>query len=174
LGGRGGIRNSCHLNEVKYPSIALLFPSVVLVNMAYSSQESISFREKASHFQGSASIKLKHLVFENDQVPGTRPLDRKNVARLIKIFELQECRRLEPNHYVPAVISEEILNTALQKAGISQANLLTKDEPPQLCLDNSIKLTCLHGKHRLAAADEFLLPGDKWWVVDLYKEGNYQ
>ena len=142
-----------------------------VAGMTYSSQESASFHEKKSHFRGSALINLKHLTFENDQVPGTRPLDQRNVARLIQIFELEGCRRLEPEHHVPAVISEKTFRDALKRSKVSEEVLLQHDKPPQLRFDDAVRLTCLHGKHRLTAADEFLLPGDKLWVVDLYKEG---
>jgi hypothetical protein len=176
FGGRGVVLVEAVVqatSEIKQVLSTILHIVIATVGMAYSSQESTSFHEKKSHFRGSALIDLKHLVFESDQVPGTRALDHKNVARLVQIFELEGCHRLEPEHHVPAIISEKILSDALQRSQVSQAALLKHDQPPRLRFDDTVRLTCLHGKHRLAAADEFLLPGDKLWVVDLYKEGIY-
>ncbi|KAL5331286.1 hypothetical protein ACEPPN_000816 [Leptodophora sp. 'Broadleaf-Isolate-01'] len=39
---------------------------------------------------------------------------------------------------------------------------------PMLKFPTSCQLECLHGRHRIEAAREFLLPTDRWWVVDLY------
>lgn len=62
----------------------------------------LNIRKKA--FCGSYRISLRHLKPEDDSST-SRQLDSKNVARLIKIFELEECLRLEPTHYIPAIIS---------------------------------------------------------------------
>jgi Protein of unknown function (DUF3723) len=40
-------------------------------------------------------------------------------------------------------------------------------------LPQDTSLEVLHGKHRLLAAEKFLL--DKWWTVELYSDGmNYE
>ena len=33
------------------------------------------------------------------------------------------------------------------------------------------QLECLHGRYRIQAAKQALLPPDKWWTVDLYLSG---
>ncbi|KAI9676517.1 MAG: hypothetical protein M1817_000675 [Caeruleum heppii] len=125
-------------------------------------------KQKKAHFRGSARVQIKHLRFETHKSSGTRSLDPANVRRLERIFEIQGCARLDPEHYVPALISKADLDRTLARSAITPAILHRFDEPPTLDLDPTTRLTCLHGKHRLQAAEHFLLPGDKWWVVDLY------
>lgn len=125
-------------------------------------------RLRLAHFRGQAKIHLKHLTFETDSLPGTRRLDDSNVDRLVKIFELEGCSPLEPEHHVPVIISLDVLNWALNNAHKSLSDLLSCANPPWISPESDVRLVCLHGKHRLAAAQEFLKPGHKWWVVDLY------
>ncbi|KAI9773394.1 MAG: hypothetical protein M1840_007609 [Geoglossum simile] len=138
--------------------------------MAYSSQES-SLHERKAHFRGSALINIKHLTFEDDRVPGTRPLDEKHVAWLVQVFELEGCDRSEEDHHIPAIVSKTTLSDALKRSSIPEDTLLKHDEPSRLRFDDKVRLTCLCGRHRIAAADEFLLPGDKLWVIDLFDDG---
>ncbi len=127
---------------------------------------------KSSSFRGSAKIHLKHLLFEEPKdVSLSLHLDPKNVARLIKIFELEGCLRLEEEHRVPAIINDAILQEAISSSSLTNAELLTTGVPPELQLPQSTRLNCLHGRHRIAAAQQILLPGNKWWTVDLYTEG---
>ncbi len=127
---------------------------------------------RSSSFRGSARIHLKHLLFEEPKgMSLTLHLDPKNVARLVKVFELEGCLRLEEEHRVPAIINEAILQEALSSSSLTNADLLTTGVPPELQLSQFTRLNCLHGKHRIAAAQQTLLPGNKWWTVDLYSEG---
>jgi Protein of unknown function (DUF3723) len=142
-------------------------------DMADSSQESPILHERKAHFRGNALINIKHLTFEDAQVPGTRALDEKHVAWLVQVFELEGCDRLDEDHRIPAIVSKTVLSDALKKSNISEDTLLNNDEPPRLRFDDRVRLTCLRGRHRIAAADEFLLPGDKLWVVDLFDDGTY-
>lgn len=129
---------------------------------------------RSSSFRGSARIHLKHLLFEEPKgVSLSLHLDSKNVARLVKVFELEGCLRLEEEHRVPAVINEAILQEALSSSSLTNADLLTTGVPPELQLPQFTRLNCLHGRHRIAAAQQTLLPGNKWWTVDLYTEGPF-
>ena len=128
---------------------------------------------KSSSFRGNAKIHLKHLQFdESKEVSLSLHLDPKNVARLIKIFELEGCLRLEEEHRIPAIINDATLQQALISSSLTNADLLTTGVPPELQLPRSTRLNCLHGRHRIAAAQQILLPGNKWWTVDLYTEGS--
>ncbi|KAL8939684.1 MAG: hypothetical protein Q9216_003224 [Gyalolechia sp. 2 TL-2023] len=124
-----------------------------------------------SNFQGTAKVALRHLQFtESGQNPELH-LDPKNIARLVQVFSIEGCHRLDPANHVPALISENVLSRCLQKNSLSKANLLLqKRTPPDLKLDDDIVLSCLHGRHRIAAAQEVLLPIEKWWTVDLYSD----
>ncbi|KAK5400801.1 hypothetical protein LTR06_011261, partial [Exophiala xenobiotica] len=68
------------------------------------------------------------------------------------------------------------LESALDLSRISAAALLTRNtndpaavgDYPQLQVPVGVRLTCLHGRHRIQAALEFLPARDKWWIADLY------
>ena len=129
--------------------------------------------KKFSSFRGSARIHLKHLHFEEPSDKSmSLHLDPKNVARIIKIFELEGCLRMEEEHRIPAIIEDGLLQEALRLSSLTNTALVSARVPPELQLPQSIKLNCLHGRHRIAAAQEFLLPGNKWWTVDLYSGGS--
>ena len=130
-------------------------------------QYSESFIQKQSNFRGSAKIDLRHLNFDSD----TSYLDPKNITRLVQIFELEDCLRLELEHRIPAVISDDVLQHSLNTSGFNRNDLFTPGIPPKLEFPAQIALKCLHGKHRIAAAREFLEPLEKWWTVDLYSNG---
>ena len=63
---------------------------------------------------GSNRTSLCCLIPE-DGSETSRQLDRENVARLIKIFDLEGCLRLEPTYYVPAFISREHFQLSAQQ-----------------------------------------------------------
>lgn len=105
--------------------------------------------------------KLKH---EGPDV-NPRQLDLKNVQRLLNIFELEGCLRMEPDNYVPALIPRALLPTVPKVAG-GLADWMI--EPP--VFDPPESLYCLHGRHRIEAARQYLSLTGKWWVVYLYVE----
>lgn len=126
--------------------------------------------ERNRAYQGRAKVQIRWLSFEDDWDLGVRALDSRNVARLVQIFELEGCFRREPDHYVPALISSEVLSAALSQGNRNAGDLLAvADEPLELNVSSS--LICLHGRHRLEAAKQHLNLDDKWWVVDLYLSG---
>ncbi|KAJ5183279.1 hypothetical protein N7492_000895 [Penicillium capsulatum] len=57
---------------------------------------------------------------------------------------------------------EEILNVSDSRDGRNDG------EPPILNLPDNLKIRVLHGEHRMRAAERFLEPREKWWVVMLY------
>jgi len=125
--------------------------------------------ERSRAYRGHAKVQIQYLKFEDDNQMGARALDSKNIARLVQIFELEGCFRLEPEHYVPALVNRQALDAVLSEARMNATDLLQCGEPPTLNIN--FPLVCLHGKHRLHAAGQFLNPNDKWWVVDLYLDG---
>ena len=120
------------------------------------------FREKSRTFCGSFKIPLSKLKHE-DIPDNPRQLDPRNVANLLEKFVLEDCNRLDPEHYVSALI---------RRADLPQGSQ-TKDNPfkePQH-FDPQYPLLCVHGKHRLEAARQFLAGDEEWWVADLYSDG---
>ncbi|KAI9768256.1 MAG: hypothetical protein M1840_005086 [Geoglossum simile] len=128
-------------------------------------------QDKQAYFCGNAKVGLNHLNFDTTQ----SLFNQSNVSRLVKIFKDEDCLRLEPDHYIPAVIDMSQLENALRQSQVSQADLLRsfQTEPPKLLFPNGFTLTCLRGQHRIAAAREFLPPGEyhQWWTVEIYKKG---
>ena len=120
------------------------------------------YRKKRKAFRGCIKCPLQVLQHEGIDVD-PRGLDAKNVTRLIEIFKLEGCRRLEVEHHIPARKSQEEFNQLYLEAG----GRISEDSEP-FPLKPSWNLIYLHGKHRIGAAKEYLHPDDKWWVVDLY------
>ena len=133
--------------------------------LAYGNE---TFKEKERAYLGSAKLALHKIEFVDNPANSARPLDPKNVNRLMSIFELEGCFRLEKRNRVPVLLSEE--NFA--RAKTSGKTFAKPGDPDWLLLDTSVK--CLHGRHRIAAANQVLGPGEKWWVVDIYREGSYK
>jgi hypothetical protein len=55
--------------------------------------------------------------FQEFDVESARELDKKNVERLIGVFETARCLRLKPEHHIPAVISQQSLDLAIKHTG---------------------------------------------------------
>ena len=139
--------------------------------MAAENSETQTYLHQLHAFCGSIKCPLRRLRYEPITVD-PRQLDPKNIARLLEIFKLEGCRRLESQNHVPALISRAVLQTLLERVPGGQSSLNPQDKnktPVQVDLDND--LTCLHGRHRIEAAKKYLHPDDKWWVVDLYADG---
>ncbi|GMF76306.1 unnamed protein product [Aspergillus oryzae] len=117
-------------------------------------------QEVQKHFVGFAKISLQQLSPEFDT--------EENVKWYSKRFTLDECSRLDPEHFVIAVITEDQLNRAILDTGIAREGLSFSQNPPHLMLEKSVVLPCLRGRDLLEAARRFLPPGEKWWTARLY------
>lgn len=121
--------------------------------------------QRLQYYQGCVVIEFQHLKFNNGFAPGSRFLDEQNVTRIIKIFEIEGCGNLEPEHRVAALVDGETLSKALSLSGLTRESILDPTKQPLLFLENDAQLTCVYGRHRLRAAETF---GEKRWLVDLY------
>lgn len=121
-------------------------------------------------YQGCAIIEFQHLKFEEDIFLGVRLFDEQNVQRLLKIFQIEGCGSLEPEHRVAALIDQETLSRALLQSSLTRESLLDPTNQPQLFFEGDVQATCVYGKHRLKAAESF---GERRWLVDLYLDGVY-
>jgi hypothetical protein len=126
-------------------------------------------RERSLKYKGTAKVYINQIVAHPSI---SRGLDPKNVDRLCKIFSCDRCRRLDVRNHVTAVVARQHLETALASAGVSTIALMTNppDRYPLLGFPVG-QVQCLHGQHRLKAAEELLPPSDQWWTVDLYLDG---
>ncbi len=124
-----------------------------------SSNDLQIFREKSRTFCGSVKIPLDKICHE--ELPNNpRQFNEKNVTTLLDFFRWEGCLRLDPEHYVPALISRSAVPRDLHPGG----------ELPRLNPEHPV--VCLHGRHRLEAARKFFTGDEnRWWVVDLYSRG---
>lgn len=137
----------------------------------YQVEDSALEAERRLRYQGSARISLDVLQFGWDQ---QRELDPGHVEFLKKCFRNEDCERLPAENHVPAIIGQQQLANAMRDSGVSVQQLLAAgplNGYPSLEFPTGVKLECLHGLHRIEAGREFLLPTEKWWIVDLYPPG---
>ncbi|EFW16866.1 conserved hypothetical protein [Coccidioides posadasii str. Silveira] len=103
--------------------------------------------------------------------PLPRDLNSSNLERLRQVFQKKKkrCRRLDADNHVPAIISQQNLKEALDRAKVQPHDLKTNlpEKYPMLHFHNS-ELRGLHGRHRVQVVSELLPPVDRWWTVDLY------
>ena len=84
-------------------------------------------------------------------------------------FELEGCDRLDDETFIPATVDDNLLRTAIHNSGLVEAVIRN----PEGCI-SSLKISrvdCLHGLHRVLAAERHLDEKDHWWVVKLYSKG---
>ena len=69
--------------------------------------------------------RLSNLCFkQNKDLSEVWTLDDRNVARLKKIFELEECLKLDSEHHVSVIINVKKLNAVIQQSLEVQTNQL--------------------------------------------------
>ena len=108
-----------------------------------SSNDLQIFREKSRTFCGLVKIPLDKICYK--ELPNNpRQFNEKNVTTLLGFFRSDGCLRLDPEHYVPALISRSALPRGLY-LGV---------EPPHFYPEHPV--VCLHGRYRLEAARRFL------------------
>ena len=140
--------------------------------VSQSEEEFRRFQDKQANYRGCARIDLKFLSLAETHGEASH-LDERNVARLVQVFELEGCLRSEIEHRAPVLISELDLQTSLQRSGFAPQSLIDQSQP-MLDFPQGTYLRCLHGKHRIMAASQHLMPGDKWWSVDLYLDSEME
>jgi hypothetical protein len=126
-------------------------------------------RDKLAKYRGSAKVWITHLDFPHP----SRQIDRRVIEQLKRDFDGEGCIKERTNHRIPAIIDDSKLQAALEKLAISTETFkaISRDNPPQFHLGSGVKLECLHGQHRALAAKEHLYPSLRWWIVDLYSNG---
>lgn len=132
--------------------------------MATETDDSRAIGEREGCVLGCAKVSLEHLCFEHQDVRGTRAVTQGNVRLLMSRFETDKCRRDEPSHWIPAVVTPDQLRVFLDYNRLGQ---LTQ-APADLRLHPDWTVTCLQGRVRKAAGSEWLDTNDRWWVVKFY------
>jgi hypothetical protein len=121
---------------------------------------------------GFVKIDISSLVFTSG-----RELDNRIVNKLIRVFHRSKygCDRVDERNYVPAIItSQDLSQLASRHQSLSrdlELSLSNVDVRPMLQVENEV-IQCLHGKHRIKAAEQFLLANDRWWTTKLYVQND--
>ena len=74
------------------------------------------WQARCRYYRGSAKVALGQLR-HSESCDYT--LDEKNVRRLVDVFNTEGAQRLEPDHAVPALVSDHVLEASLQQMGIT-------------------------------------------------------
>lgn len=135
---------------------------------AFNDPEVRLVKERRLKFQGTARVKLNDI----GHFQTTRQYDPKNVERLCGVFRETGCHRFDIQNHVTALVTRHALKRACRSAGMKARKLLQvpPDKSPVLAFLPG-EISCLHGQHRLRAAEEILPPSEQWWTVDLYLDG---
>ena len=124
---------------------------------------------KSRCHRGLARIDLSALDFGFSLQRGHREASDKLVCSLERKFELQGCLRFDDENYIPAIIEDNVLRLAISEAGLAELSIRNNDGfIPHLKIPH---LDCLHGLHRVLAAERHLDEDERWWTVSLYSKG---
>lgn len=97
---------------------------------------------------------------------------KKNVEWLCEIFHKDTCCRLDTQNHVTAIVSRRHLRQACQVGEITNGDLMANNTVCYPCLQFlTSQVQCLHGRHRLKAAEQTLPPTERWWTVELNLDG---
>lgn len=130
-----------------------------------------AFLAKVAAQYGVARVALDRIWFD-EMADDSRTLDPAHVSRLLQLFQQGQCDRLDPDHYLSAVISDQLLHRVLERAQLSIESLRLT-EPPFLPLRGEEYLVGIDGLHRHQAAVQYFSnrpERDRWWIVKLYDD----
>ncbi|ELR06575.1 hypothetical protein GMDG_08048, partial [Pseudogymnoascus destructans 20631-21] len=125
---------------------------------------------KTLHLKGKARVRLSQLSFPNP----IRPIDPNLVKVLKRTFKSEGCLQQDSTFSLPAIIDDNSLTLALEGLGVG-ADRFKADSilsPAKFELPHNIQLACLHGQHRVAAAEKLLGSGNKWWLDSTTKHNS--
>lgn len=119
-------------------------------------------------YQGTFKVKIEQIEFDP---PRHRNLDKRVLGQLEQVFRNGQCKRLDAENHIPAIVARHDLQVALGQAGVLQTVPMSDPDLKLLLHFNPGELRGLHGRHRIQAASKVLSSGDSWWTVDLYLNG---
>lgn len=126
----------------------------------------VSAHSKHLKFKGLAKVSLGALDFTH---PAHRSFAKKNVRRLVQIFTIEGCQRLDDGNFIDAVAEEtqlEALSGSLSEC-LHASPVRDWSRVPFLRINH---LKCLTGQHRICAAQTHLDVNDQWWIVRIYTD----
>lgn len=121
---------------------------------------------KNLRFRGVAKIPLSRLSF-----PKQRTLSERNVSRLLRVFQLEGCKRYYEKNYVDITVDAQQLEAVIARTGTEPNRQAPTDWDAVPTLD--LECHALQGQHRIAAAARFLDPNDRWWTAKIHTNGVY-
>jgi hypothetical protein len=126
--------------------------------------------ERRTKYCGTASLRITSLQYRDSTRNGVGSRTNHHIDAMKRMFRQERgCRKEDSRHHVKALVSQHVLEAALAHASIPSSNLMTDAVPfPELELPPAVRLECLDGHDRLAAAEQVLQGSKKRWIVDLY------
>ena len=115
------------------------------------------------------------LTFKNK----SRADDQDIIDYLLSVFNNSRhgCEHGNPSHQIPALIGSRDLDQILETSQLTRDDLRRMNlsgEYPKLNTSNA-EIRCLHGMHRVKAAEQFLrqrdpenYPENCWWIIKLF------
>ena len=122
--------------------------------------------ERRLKYRGAAKVALGAINLPEEPDP-------RRVGHLKEVFQRGGCWPEHIVNHVLLLIDQRTLENALQASRLDPTALLhnVNGEYETLYLPHDCQLACLHGKHRIQAAREYLSAQHQWWVADLYLSG---
>ncbi|KID60053.1 hypothetical protein MBR_10470, partial [Metarhizium brunneum ARSEF 3297] len=126
--------------------------------------------ERRAKYCGTASISIASLQYRDPADDGATGSKNNHVDAIKRMFRQERgCRKEDSRHHVKALIPQQVLEAAVARASIPSSSLMRDALPyPELEFPTGVKIECLEGHDRLAAADKVLQGSKKRWTVDLY------
>ena len=124
--------------------------------------------DAAQEFVGYVRVALADLDFSC-----CGPIIPANVDRLERVFHIEGCVRLDPNHFLSGYLDV----AAAEVRGLDIRSYVTSD--PHAAdlgtrqLLRRVPVYCMQGLHRIEAARKQLPLDDQWWIIRLYRACKY-
>jgi hypothetical protein len=109
--------------------------------------------KKRAFYKGRAKVSLRNFELNGS---GSRTIREKHIASLVKTFRSKGYIRLNPDNFMKALISSDVLQQSLSEQGLSGTDLRDKSRLYFVSFPKGFKLNVLHRMHRLLATDRFL------------------
>jgi len=119
------------------------------------------YSEIRKHFRGFARLNLGDV-----RVTADNDAYEIEVKQLIRNFKMRGCLRHDPTYAISVMVDADTLATAAD----DQIDMTPSLDGSTIGHVN-IRATCLHGKHRILAAQRALNEPDRWWTARLFESG---
>lgn len=110
---------------------------------------------------GCAKVRIDGLKYDT-----ARERSEESVRFLVEIYRTSGCQQFDRKHAVQVVVPSRQDYPAFP---VSQ----TAEDAPTIGRHAEWCITCIHGKHRLEAAKEYLKMVDQLWLAEVYNDSQY-